>query len=102
MARIAGLAALFACASVVTAAPAVADEQTYLEVLDMMGVPVADPAAAVEMGLAACAGLDAGQPVTAVAETIGTASGLTPEQSGMVIGVSVAAFCDHHRALVDS
>jgi hypothetical protein len=100
MTRIAGIALLIASAALLTAAPAAADEQTYLDVLDMMGIPVADPAAAVEMGLAACAGLDRGQSVQAVADAIGTANGLLPVQSGMVIGASVHAFCDHHRALV--
>lgn len=101
MVRIAGIAVMIASAALLTAAPATADEQTYLEVLDMMGIPVADPAAAVDMGLGACAGLDQGQSVHTVADVIGTANGLGPEQSGMVIGASVAAFCDHHRALID-
>jgi len=100
MTRIAGIAVLITSAALLVAAPAAADEQTYLEVLDMMGIPVADPAAAVDMGLAACAGLDQGQSVNAIADTIGTANGLVPEQSGMVIGASVAAFCDHHRVLI--
>ena len=93
-------AAALGTAALLTAAPATADDQTFLEVLDMMGVPVADPAAAVEMGLTACAGLDQGQPIEAVAAAIGPANGLTPEQSGMVIGASVAAYCDQHRGLV--
>lgn len=93
-------AAVLGFAALLTAAPAVADDQTFLDVLGMMGVPVTDPASAVEMGLTACAGLDQGQPVEAVAAAIGPANGLTPEQSGMVIGASVAAYCDQHRALV--
>lgn len=87
-------------AALLTAAPAAADDQTFLDVLDMMGVPVADPASAVEMGRTVCAGLDQGQSVEAVAAAIGPANGLMPEQSGMVIGASVAAYCDQHRALV--
>lgn len=100
MTRIAGIAVLITSAALLTAAPAAADEQTYLEVLDMMGIPVTDPAAAIEMGLVACAGLDRGQSVHTIADTIGTANSLVSEQSGMVIGASVAAFCDHHRALI--
>jgi hypothetical protein len=94
------VAALVGAAALFTAAPAVADDQTFLDVLEMMGVPVTDPASAVEMGQTACAGLDQGQSVQAVAAAIGPANGLTPEQSGMVIGASVAAYCDQHRALV--
>ncbi|OAN30208.1 hypothetical protein A4X20_09635 [Mycolicibacterium iranicum] len=94
------LAAALGATALLTAAPAVADDETFLDVLDMMGVPVTDPASAVEMGHTACAGLDQGQSVDAVAAALGPANGLTLEQSGMVIGASVAAYCDQHRALV--
>ena len=98
--RVAFVAGVVGLAALLTAAPAAADDQTFLEVLDMMGVPATDPASAIEMGRAACAGLDAGQSIHAVADAIGPANGLLPEQAGMVIGASVAAYCDQHRALV--
>lgn len=98
--KMAGMAALIGSAALLTAAPAVADDETFLEVLDLMGVPVAEPASAVEMGLAVCAGLDGGQPLQTVADGIAAANGLSPDQSGMVVGASVAAYCDQHRALV--
>lgn len=98
--RLAGMTAVLGAAALMTAAPAAADDQMFLDVLDMMGVPAADPAAAVEMGHAVCAGLDQGQSLHVVADSIAAANGLTPEQSGMVVGASVAAYCDQHRALV--
>lgn len=98
--RIAGIAAVLGSAVLLTAAPAAADDETFLEVLDMMDVPVADPGAAVEMGHAVCAGFDQGQPIDVVAAGIAAANALTAEQSGMVVGASVAAYCDGHRALV--
>lgn len=99
MIRSAALVAL-AAAALFTAAPAAADDQTFLEVLDLMGIAVDDPAAAVSRGRAACTGLDEGQPPPTVTEGIATANGLTAEQAGMFVGASVAAFCDQHRALV--
>ncbi|CAN3127208.1 DUF732 domain-containing protein [Mycobacterium sp. smrl_JER01] len=95
-----GIAVALGSLAVLTAAPAGADDETYLEVLEMMEIPVADPSAAVALGRAVCAGLDQGQSVEAVANAIGTANGLTLDQSGMVVGASVAAYCDQHRALV--
>jgi hypothetical protein len=98
--RAALVAGVVGLAALLSAAPAAADDQTFLEVLDMMGVPVTDPAAAIEMGRAACAGLDAGQSIHQVADTIGPPNGLVPEQAGMVIGASVAAYCHQHSARV--
>ena len=99
MIRSAAVAAL-AAAALFTAAPAAADDQTFLEVLDLMGIAVDDPAVAVSTGRAACTGLDEGQPLPTVVDGIAAANGLTADQSGLFVGASVAAFCDQHRALV--
>lgn len=49
---------------------------TYLATLEAMGIAVDDPAPAIAMGKSVCARLDQGA------------------------GVSIAAYCDHHKGLI--
>lgn len=93
------LAVLLSAAALATAAPAVADDG-YLWVLDGADVPIDDPVAAIDMGKAVCAGLDQGHGLQTAAEHLVNTKGLTLEQGAVVVGVSVAAFCDHHEGVL--
>ncbi|MGW0160212.1 DUF732 domain-containing protein [Mycobacterium sp. NPDC003323] len=91
------LSAALIVAGGVTAAPAVADDETFRGALEMIGVVVDSPAAAGEMGRAVCAGFDAGHPLPAVADQLAAGHGVDLETAGMIAGFSVAEYCDHHK-----
>lgn len=88
-------------AALLTAAPAAADDATFLGALEMIGVVVDGPAAAGEIGRAVCAGFDTGQPLPAVVQQLATGHGLDHETAGMIAGFSVAEYCDHHHGMLD-
>ena len=93
--------ALLSAVALMGAAPAAADDESYLDTLEIVGVPVDDPAAAIAMGRNACALLDQGVDVATVASRLMTDNALSADQAGFTVGVAVAAYCDQHRGLVD-
>lgn len=90
--------ALLIAAAFLGAAPAAADDETFVGALEMIGVTVDSSAAAAEMGRAVCAGFDAGQPLPAVVEQLSAGHGLSFETASMVAGFSVAEYCDDHES----
>ena len=93
-------AVLLCAAALMTAAPANADDATYLETLEAIGIAVDDPASAIAMGKSVCTGLDQGTGVESATDEVSTARGLSTEEGALVVGVSIAAYCDHHKGLI--
>ena len=94
------LAVLLCATALVAAAPANADDDAYLETLEAIGIPVDDPASAIAMGKSVCAGLDQNADVAGVADEVSSTRGLSAEQGALVVGVSIAAYCDQHKGLL--
>jgi hypothetical protein len=95
------LAALLCATALMAAAPANADDETYLETLGAIGIAVDDPASAIAMGKTVCAGLDQGAGVESTADEVSSSRGLSTEEGALVVGISIAAYCDHHKSLID-
>ena len=94
------LAVLLCATALISAAPANADDETYLDTLEAIGIAVDDPAAAIAMGKSVCAELDRGAGVETTAGEVSRARGLSTEQGALVVGVSIAAYCDNHKGLI--
>lgn len=94
------LAVLLCATALIAAAPANADDETYLETLEAIGITVDDPASAVAMGKSVCARLDQGADVASTADEVSRARGLSTEEGGLIVGVSIAAYCDNHKGLI--
>ena len=91
------LGILFGVTALLSAAPASADDETFLGALEMVGIAADDPAAAVAMGRSVCASFDNGQTVPVIVDRLSTQHGLSVDQAGLVTGFSVAEYCDHHE-----
>jgi hypothetical protein len=94
------LAVLLCATALMAAAPANADDETYLETLEAIGIAVDDPSSAIAMGKSVCAGLDQGAGVESTADEVSSSGGLSTEEGALVVGVSIAAYCDHHKGLI--
>ena len=94
------LAVLLCAMALIGAAPANADDETYLDTLETIGIAVDDPEAAIAMGKSVCAELDQGAGVESTADELSRARGLSTEEGALVVGVSIAAYCDNHKGLI--
>ena len=94
------LAVLVCATALMTAAPANADDETYLETLEAVGIAVDDPSSAIAMGKSVCAGLDQGAGVESTTDEVARTRGLSTEEGTLVVGVSIAAYCDNHKGLI--
>lgn len=66
-----------------------------------MGIAVDDPAPAIAMGKSVCAGLDRGNTgVQGAVDGLSNTRGLSAQDAAFVVGVSIAAYCDHHKGLI--
>jgi hypothetical protein len=84
-------------AALLSAAPATADDDTFVGALEMLGLDVEDPAAVVAMGRSVCADFDAGATLPAVVDRLSADRGLSIEDASLVAGFSVAEYCDQHE-----
>lgn len=96
------LAAALAAAALVTAVPAAAEEpdDSFLEVIDIIGIPVDDPASAVASARGACAALDGGTSVPVAVDRVASATGLTEDEGAYFVGVAIGAYCPQHEDLL--
>lgn len=95
--------AVAAAASVLCAAPAVADpsDDAFLAALDNHGIVIGGGNDPVAMGRAVCAGLDRNQRASYLALKIMKDVNLTAKQAGFVVGAAVSAYCPEYRDQID-
>lgn len=79
------------------AVPAAADDQDFADALEIIGVAVDGPGSAGAMGRSACARLDGGDDVVSTVNALAASHGLDLETAALVVGFSVAEYCDHHE-----
>jgi len=76
------------------------NEIAFVSVLDKKGISYSSEDNAIAAGHAVCGELDRGVSLGSVIRTFWSATGYTPNQSGYIVGASIAAFCPEHRNLV--
>lgn len=91
------LTAAWAFAACIAAPPAAADDQMFVDALDMIGVSVGDSAAAAAVGRGVCASFDAGTPLPTVVDRLADEHDLSTEDASLVTGFAVAEYCDRHE-----
>jgi hypothetical protein len=93
---------LAVAAALFTAAPAAAEEpdDSFLGTIDVIGIPITDPAAAISAGRGACKALDGGAEVPAAVDTVASDTGISPDDAAYFVGVSIGAYCPHHEGLL--
>jgi hypothetical protein len=96
------LAASVAVTAMLAAMPvARADEATYLEVLDIQGVPYSTPAAAVQLGRTVCTVLESGATGEQIKTDI-TRGGYSPFDGGVIVGAAVLSLCPQDIQLANA
>ena len=100
----AGCAGTLSAAALLCAAPASADhmDDAFVAALTKNGISMPDRGGAIAMGHTVCAGLDKGEPSTALAMGIVKDTDLSPKQAGYFVGLSVAAYCPQYRGKTDN
>jgi hypothetical protein len=100
----AGCAAALSAAGLLCAAPASADQMddAFVAALSKNGITIPDRANAISMAHSVCAGLDKGEPSTALAMGIVKDTDLSPKQAGYFVGVSVSAYCPQYKGKTDN
>ncbi len=100
----AGCAAALSAAALLSAAPASADQMddAFVAALTKNGITMPDRGNAIEMAHTVCAGLDRGEPSTALAMGIVKDTDLSPKQAGYFVGVSVSAYCPQYKGRTDN
>lgn len=89
-------------AALFTAAPAAAEEpdDSFLGTIEVIGIPITDPAVAISTARETCQSLDDGTEVPAAVDTVATDTGISPDDAAYFVGVSIGAYCPHHEALL--
>lgn len=73
--------------------------ETFQEAMNQRGVEFgADDTQTAEYAYAVCAGLEAQVPLEEMVEGIRTRTGLSPSDTGFVIGAAASSFCPQHLA----
>ncbi|WP_237570060.1 DUF732 domain-containing protein [Mycolicibacterium lacusdiani] len=95
-------ATLAVTAALFTAVPAAAEEpdDSFLGTIDVIGIPITDPAVAISTARSACQALDGGAEVPAAVDTVATDTGISPDDAAYFVGVSIGAYCPHHEGLL--
>jgi Protein of unknown function (DUF732) len=85
------------------AAPASADQMddAFVAALTKNGIAIPDRGNAIARAHTVCAGLDKGEPSTALAMGIVKDTDLSPKQAGYFVGVSVSAYCPQYKGNTD-
>jgi ABC-type proline/glycine betaine transport system substrate-binding protein len=93
---------LAVAAAFFTAAPAAAEEPdgSFLGTIEVIGIPITDPAVAISTARETCQALDDGTEVLAAVDTVATDTGISPDDAAYFVGVSIGAYCPHHEGLL--
>ena len=93
---------LAVAAALFTAAPAAAEEpdDSFLGTIEVIGIPITDPAVAISTAREACQALDGGAEVPAAVDSVATDTGISPDDAAYFVGVSIGAYCPHHESLL--
>jgi uncharacterized protein DUF732 len=96
-------AAALSAAALLSAAPASADQldDAFVAALTKNGITMPDRGGAIAMAHSVCAGLDRGEPSTALAMGLVKNTDLSPKQAGYFVGVSVSAYCPQYKGRTD-
>jgi Protein of unknown function (DUF732) len=84
------------------AAPAHADEDSYIAELDERGVPYTSRSAAIHFGNVICQRLEADTPFDTVANMITSGGFYTSKEAGLLIGSAVGGLCPAEEPSLDA
>ena len=96
-------AALLCAGALSSAPPASADptDDSFLGALADYGININNPATAISMARAVCAGFDNNQNSNVVAMKVMKDTTLSAKQAGYFVGVSISAYCPQYKGKTD-